>query len=158
MRNFRPRAEYVPDGQLARCKSCGEDITWMFSSKRTGKQYPTNTLVDSTNHALVSCKTWFHKCDGQKADHGQGVMRAKFRGTCSACGGRIEVGQAIMYDRTAVQGKKVRHGLCATQAGHAARLTEKVDPVVAQLMQEAEEDGCFGHDGSTPSAPSRTGW
>ncbi len=46
------------------CRSCGMDIAFS-KSKRTGKWYPTNVLVDSSypkDKCLVTSPLWFHKC------------------------------------------------------------------------------------------------
>ena len=45
----------------AECRTCGAAIGFCKSTK-TGRWYPTDTLVDSSAHVLVTSKTWFHKC------------------------------------------------------------------------------------------------
>lgn len=54
----------------SRCKYCNEPITWFYTSKKTGKKYPTNILVDSSAHALVTSKLWFHKCERRQEPDG----------------------------------------------------------------------------------------
>lgn len=146
------RREVVPYSCQAKCKGCGADIAWMYSSKRTGRSYPTNVLV--CDKQLVTFKLWFHKCEGAAGTCGvkHNLMRARFAGKCAACGGRIQVGEAIAYDRAT---KKARHGECAEQQDRKVQLQAEADKFNAQWagfknehaeLERKQEEAAFMSD------------
>lgn len=57
-------AAAIPSRSSETCYARSERLrfAWVYVGKKSGKRYPTNVLVDSSAHELVTSPMWFHKC------------------------------------------------------------------------------------------------
>jgi hypothetical protein len=81
-------------------------------------------------------------------------MKARYSGSCSACGGRFPAGTEIVYTKSAPRGKKTAHAACEEgAAGHGPGCYGECDGVYdcsapAKVIEIRTSGGTFYQNAS----------